>query len=214
MWPTDDSASRKFFVNAELDNNTGTIYTFPLEKALQRQTTWTTSKVAAGAVTYRAYIVKQLHKCNKDTDAFALLMIYDAKGTQHTNKVMFAYEYEELATTDLANLTALHTYHHSGTCLAARKEDGDDSEPEDDDGIEVLKAKHDAIDAKIKTTELQAKVNDMEKKKSPGTPKAVKYLLDALVLRNQPLTEETICDAHRILLQHTEPDHEAGVPDD
>ncbi|KAK5241724.1 hypothetical protein LTR20_004172 [Exophiala xenobiotica] len=218
----------------------GSTYTFPQEKTLVRETTWTASEVAAGGVTYRAYIVKLLHKCNRDTNAFALLVIYDAKGTKDTINVIFAYAYEELATADLANLTAIHTYHHSDTCLAGcgdewdhsyqeefhfclevdrnidapRKEDGDDSEPEDDDGIEVLKAKHDAIDAKIKATELQAKVNDMEKKKCPGTPMAVKYLLDALVLRNQPLTEETIYDAHRILLQHTEPDHEAGVPDD
>jgi hypothetical protein len=33
----------------------------------------------------------------------------------------------------------------------------------------------------------------------------------ALVLRNQPLTEEVICEAHRILLQHTEHQHEAGI---
>jgi prophage maintenance system killer protein len=41
--------------------------------------------------------------------------------------------------------------------------------------------------------------------------KAAKYLLDALVLRNQPLTEEVICETHRILLQHTEHQNEAGV---
>jgi hypothetical protein len=35
--------------------------------------------------------------------------------------------------------------------------------------------------------------------------------LDALVLQNQPLTEEVICEAHRILLQHTEHQHEAGI---